>query len=157
MPAAEEAYCAKEDELREYLDTYEATHDYDEYHFDLDEIEHDPYVLISILSALHEGVFTIDQVQGDLQTLFDKQYILTETVTTETRYRTETRTDSEGNTYTVRVPHTWTICTVTLEKLRPLPCAGLHDGRGKLSLYATYMSTLGNRPVPVLRVCEQVH
>ena len=40
--AAEEAYCAKEDELREYLDTYEATHDYDEYHFDLDEIEHDP-------------------------------------------------------------------------------------------------------------------
>lgn len=60
MLAAEEAYCAKEDELREYLDTYEATHDYDEYHFDLDEIEHDPYVLISILSALHEGVFTID-------------------------------------------------------------------------------------------------
>ena len=58
MLAAEEAYCAKEDELREYLDTYEATHDYDEYHFDLDEIEHDPYVLISILPALHEGVFT---------------------------------------------------------------------------------------------------
>ena len=26
---------------------YEATHDYDEYHFDLDEIVHDPYVLIS--------------------------------------------------------------------------------------------------------------
>lgn len=45
------------------LSTYEATHDYDEYHFDLDEIEHDPYVLISILSALHEGVFTIDQVR----------------------------------------------------------------------------------------------
>ena len=63
-------------------------------------------MLISILSALHDGVFTIDQIQGDLQTLFDKQYILTETVTTETRYRTETRTDSEGNTYTVRVPYT---------------------------------------------------
>lgn len=31
--------------------------------------------------------------------LFDKQYILTETVTTETRYCTETRTDSEGNEY----------------------------------------------------------
>ena len=61
MLAAEEAYCAKEDELREYLDTYEATHDYDEYHFDLDEIEHDPYVLISILSALHEGVLILCQ------------------------------------------------------------------------------------------------
>ena len=146
MLAAEEAYCAKEDELREYLDTYEATHDYDEYQFDLDEIEHDPYVLISILSALHEGVFTIDQVQGDLQTLFDKQYILTETVTTETRYRTETRTDSEGNTYTVRVPYTWTICTVTLENFDLSHVPVYMMGEEQLSLYATYMSTLGNRP-----------
>ena len=146
MLAAEEAYCAKEDELREYLDTYEATHDYDEYHFDLDEIEHDPYVLISILSALHEGVFTIDQVQGDLQTLFDKQYILTETVTTETRYRTETRTDSEGNPYTVRVPYTWTICTVTLENFDLSHVPVYMMGEEQLSLYATYMSTLGNRP-----------
>ena len=132
--AAEEAYCAKEDELREYLDTYEATHDYDEYHFDLDEIEHDPYVLISILSALHEGVFTIDQVQGDLQTLFDKQYILTETVATETRY------DSEGD------PYTWTICTVTLENFDLSHVPVYMMGEEQLSLYATYMSTLGNRP-----------
>lgn len=146
MLAAEEAYCAKEDELREYLDTYEATHDYDEYQFDLDEIEHDPYVLISILSALHEGVFTIDQVQGDLQTLFDKQYILTETVTTETRYRTETRTDSGGNTYTVLVPYTWTICTVTLENFNLSHVPVYIMGEDQLSLYATYMSTLGNRP-----------
>ena len=146
MLAAEEAYCAKEDELREYLDTYEATHDYDEYHFDLDEIEHDPYVLISILSALHEGVFTIDQVQGDLQTLFDKQYILTETVTTETRYRTETRTDSEGNPYTVQVPYTWTICTVTLENFDLSHVPVYMMGEEQFSLYATYMSTLGNRP-----------
>ena len=146
MLAAEEAYCAKEDELREYLDTYEATHDYDEYHFDLDEIEHDPYVLVSILSALHEGVFAIDQVQGDLQTLFGKQYILTETVTTETRYRTETRTDSEGNPYTVRVPYTWTICTVTLENFDLSHVPVYMMGEDQLSLYATYMSTLGNRP-----------
>ena len=146
MLAAEQSYCAKEDELREYLDTYEATHDYDEYHFDLDEIEHDPYVLISILSALHEGVFTIDQAQGDLQTLFDKQYILTETVTTETRYRTETRTDSEGNPYTVQVPYTWYICTVTLENFDLSHVPVYMMGEEQLSLYATYMSTLGNRP-----------
>ena len=146
MLAAEEAYCAKEDELREYLDTYEATHDYDEYHFDLDEIEHDPYVLISILSALHEGVFTIDQVQGDLQTLFDKQYILTETVTTETRYRTETRTDSEGNEYEVEVPYTSYICTVTLENFNLSHVPVYMMGEEQLSLYATDMSTLGNRP-----------
>ena len=47
MLAAEAAYCALEDDLQHYLDTYESTHDYDEYHFDLDEIEHDPYVLLS--------------------------------------------------------------------------------------------------------------
>ena len=146
MLGAEAAYAQMEAELQDYLDNYEATHDYDEYHFDLDEIEHDPYVLISILSALHEGVFTIDQVQGDLQTLFDKQYILTETVTTETRYRTETRTDSEGNTYTVRVPYTWTICTVTLENFDLSHVPVYMMGEEQLSLYATYMSTLGNRP-----------
>ena len=146
MLGAEAAYCELEAELQDYLDSYESTHDYDEYHFDLDDIEHDPYVLISILSALHEGVFTIDQVQGDLQTLFDKQYILTETVTTETRYRTETRTDSEGNPYTVRVPYTWTICTVTLENFDLSHVPVYMMGEEQLSLYATYMSTLGNRP-----------
>ena len=54
MLAAEAAYSGMEAELQDYLDNYESTHDYDEYHFDLDSIEHDPYVLISILSVLHE-------------------------------------------------------------------------------------------------------
>lgn len=144
--AAESAYCAMEDELREYLETYEQTHDYDEYHFELDEIKHDPYVLLSILSALHEGAFTIDQVQGNLQMLFEKQYILTETVTTETRYRTETRTDSAGNSYTVQVPYTYSICTVKLENFNLSHVPIYMMGEHQLSLYATYMSTLGNRP-----------
>ena len=30
MLAAEAAYCALEDDLQHYLDTYESTHDYDE-------------------------------------------------------------------------------------------------------------------------------
>ena len=146
LTGAEAAYCEMEAELQEYLDTYEATHDYDEYHFDLDEIEHDPYVLLSILSALHEGVFTLDEVQGDLEMLFDKQYILTETVTTETRYRTETRTDSEGNEYEVEVPYTWYICTVTLENFDLSHVPVYIMGENQLSMYAVYMSTLGNRP-----------
>ena len=83
---AEAAYAGLEAELQTYLDTYESTHDYDEYHFDLDEIEHDPYVLISLLSALHEGEWTLSQVEGSLQMLFDRQYILTERVEVETRY-----------------------------------------------------------------------
>lgn len=60
MLGAEAQYCDMEVELQDYLDKYEATHSYDEYHFDLDEIEHDPYVLVSILSALNEGQFTLD-------------------------------------------------------------------------------------------------
>ena len=102
MLAAEAQYCALEAELQEYLDTYESTHDYDEYHFDLDDIEHDPYVLISAITALHGGEWTIDEVGGTIQMLFDKQYILTETVKVETRYRTETDTwtDENGNTHT---------------------------------------------------------
>ena len=91
MKDAEAQYCAMEAELQEYLDTYESTHYYDEYHYDLDEIEHDPYVLLSAISALHGGEWTIGEIGGTLQMLFDKQYILTETVETETRYRTETR------------------------------------------------------------------
>ena len=146
MLGAEAAYAQMEAELQDYLDNYEATHDYDEYHFDLDEIVHDPYVLISILSALHEGVFTMDEVQSELQTLFDRQYTLTETVTVEVRYRTETRTDSEGNEYDMEVPYNYYICTVTLENfdLSHLPVYLMDEEQ--LSLYAAYMSTLGNRP-----------
>ena len=145
MLGAEAQYCQMEAELQEYLDTYESTHDYDEYHFDLDAIEHDPYVLISILSAFNEGEFTLDEVQGLLQTLFDRQYILTEDVEVEVRYRTETRTDSEGNEYDVQVPYNYYICTVTLENfdLSHLPVYIMNEDQ--LSMYSAYMSTLGNR------------
>ena len=143
---AEAAYAGMEAELQNYLDTYESTHDYDEYHFDLDGIEHDPYVLISILSVLHEGEWTLSQVEGTLEMLFDRQYILTEDVVVEVRYRTETRTDSEGNDYEVEVPYNWYVCYVTLENKNlshlPLELMGEED----MARYSLYMSTLGNRP-----------
>ena len=144
--AAEAAYCALEAELQEYLDTYERTHDYDEYHYDLDEIKHDPYVLASILSALHDGAWTASEVQGTLQMLFEKQYILTETIVTEVRYRTVTRTDSEGNEYEVEVPYNYYICTVELENfnLSHIPVYIMDEET--LSKYALYMSVLGNKP-----------
>lgn len=159
MLAAEEQYCALEAELQEYLDTYENTHDYDEYHYDLDDIEHDPYVLISAISALHGGEWTIGEVGGTIQMLFDKQYILTETVTTETRYRTETRTGTTSYTdpetgetvteeyeYEVQVPYTYYICNVTLENFNLSHVPVYIMSEEQLSMYATYMATLGNRP-----------
>ena len=147
---AEAAYCALEDELQRYLDTYTRTHDYDEYHFDLDTIEHDPYVLISILTALREGAWTLEEVQGTLQMLFDHQYILTEDVVVEQRYylETDTWTDEDGNTHsdTYRVYYDYYICYVTLENfnLSHLPIYIM--GEDQLSRYALYMATLGNRP-----------
>ena len=143
---AEAAYCALEDELQRYLDTYTRTHDYDEYHFDLDTIEHDPYVLLSIVCALHEGAWTLDEVRGTLQMLFDRQYILTEDVVVEVRYRTVTRTDSEGNDYEVDVPYNYYICYVTLENFNLSHVPVYMMSEEQLSMYALYMSTLGNRP-----------
>lgn len=156
---AENAYLVMEAELQNKLDNYETLNPgYDEYRYDLDDIEHDPYVLISILSALHEGTFTIDQVQDDLAMLFEKQYILTETTQTETRYRTETRTGTRtvtdpetGETtteeyeYEVQVPYTYYIRNVKLENFNLSHVPVYIMGEDTLSMYATYMSTLGNR------------
>ena len=150
MLGAEAAYCSLEAELQHYLDTYESTHDYDEYHFDLDAIEHDPYVLVSILSAWHEGEWTLADVQPTLQMLFDRQYTLTENVVKERRYyiETDTWTDEEGNTHTdsYRVYYDYYICTVTLDNfnLSHLPIYIM--GEEKVSRYSLYMATLGNRP-----------
>lgn len=156
---AEAAYTAKEEELQRYLDNYASTHDYDEYHFDLDEISHDPYVLLSLLSAMNPDDWTASEISRMVDDLFDRQYILTEFVETETRYRTETRTDYEyvynpdtdsyewrSYTHTVQVPYEYSICTVTLENrdLSHLPVELLSGSQ--LNMYATYMATLGNRP-----------
>ena len=150
MLGAEAQYCELEAELQRYLDTYESTHDYDEYHFDLDTIEHDPYVLISMITALHQGEWTLDEVQGTLQMLFDRQYILTEDVVVETRYRaeTDTWTDADGNTHTdtYQVPYDYYICTVTLENFNLSHVPVYIMSEEQLGMYATYMATLGNRP-----------
>lgn len=159
MLAAEAAYCGMEAELQESLDNYEREHNYDEYHYTFDDIEHDPYVLISAVTALMGGQWTIDEVGDVLGMLFEKQYILTETVTTETRYRTETRTGSYIHTdpdtgesevieydYDVQVPYTYYICNVKLENFNLSHVPVYIMSQDQLSLYAMYMATLGNRP-----------
>ena len=159
MLGAEAVYCEMEIALKEYLDTYESTHDYDEYHFDLDEIEHDPYVLISILTALKGGEWTLAEMADTLILLFQEQYTLTEDAVTETRYKTETRTGTKTVTdpdtgeetevpyeYEVEVPYEYTICSVTLRNfnLSHLPVYIMDSDQ--FSSYAVYMSALGNRP-----------
>ena len=146
MLGAEAAYAGMEADLQYELDHYETLHPgHDEYRFELDEIGHDPYVLTSILPALHNGVFTLEEVQGDLAMLFEQQYTLTERVEVEIRYRTVTHTDSDGNEYEEEVPYRYSICYVTLKNadLSHLPVYLMIEKQ--LSLYAAYMQTLGNR------------
>ena len=147
MLGAEATYAGMEADLQHELDNYESLHPgYDEYRFDLDDISHDPYVLTSILSALHGGAFTLDEVQGNLAMLFEQQYTLTERVEMEIRYRTVTHTDDDGNEYEEEEPYQYFICYVTLENadLSHLPVYLMDENQ--LSLYAAYMQTLGNRP-----------
>jgi cell wall-associated NlpC family hydrolase len=151
MLGAEAAYAQKEADLQNEIDHYEQRHGgYDEYHYTLDKIGHDPYVLVSILTAWHGGEWTLDAVRDMLSTLFSKEYQLTQTVETETRYRTETHmvTDPDGTTHTEtrQVPYTYTICNVKLhnEDLSHLPISIMNEDQ--VGMYSMYMSTLGNRP-----------
>ena len=147
ITGAESAYAAMEAELQDMLNNIEREYPgYDEYRVNADEIEHDPYVLISILSALHEGVFTLDEAQSTLEMLFEKQYILTVEEEVQVRYRTETRTDSEGNEYEVEVPYNYYILHVDLENFNLSHVPVYIMGEEQLSMYAMYMSSLGNRP-----------
>ena len=125
---------AMEDELRSCLDNFERTHDYDEYHYDLDAIEHDPYVLISLLTAYQHGGWTLAEASSVLSLFFDRQYRLTEDVTTETRY------DSDGQ------PYPWSVCTVTLDNFDLAHLTAYLLDEPGLQLYAGYMANQGNRP-----------
>ena len=69
--------------------------------YDLDMIGHDPHELAAYLSAVLQG-YTRESAQAELERIFAAQYQLTLTEEVEVRYRTETRTDSEGNSYTRR-------------------------------------------------------
>ena len=157
--AAERAYAAKERELQDEMDRYEQYHPgYDEYHVDADEIWHDPYVLIAIISACFDGQeWTLDTTYPVIEKYFDLQYVVTQTVSTETRYRTEARTGTrivtdpvtgqqytETYTYDVQVPYAHNICNVKLENknLSHLPVVSM--SHHTMGMYALYMASHGN-------------
>ena len=155
MLGAEADYAALEAELQSRIDNIERDHPgYDEYRYDLDDIEHDPYVLTSILTALHLE-YTRAEVQSTLAMLFERQYTLTLTEETEVRYRTERRTgtytDAEVNThtytYTVEVPYNYYILNVTLTN-RPISSfvSELLTPE-QLEMYHVYLQTSGNKPL----------
>ena len=133
MLDAEAAYCAMEEDLQAEIDAIETDYPgYEDYHYDLDEIGHDPYVLISMLSALHDGAFTLEEIRDDLQTIFSHQYILTLSVQSELM-------EIDGRLQCGMVLY------VELENVGMdwLPSELLTEEQ--LASYAAYMSTLGSR------------
>ncbi len=157
--AAERAYLAKERELKDEMEHYAQYHPgYDEYRINADEIWHDPYVLMAIISACRNGEeWDLDSAMPIIEKYFSLQYTVTETVTTELRFlpgvETGTRTvrdpvtgetRTETYRYDVFIPYEYTICTVTLENkdLSHLPVVSM--GHEDMAMFAMYMSTHGN-------------
>lgn len=92
---AEADYLAKENELRLQLGRIETDYPgYDEYHYNLSEIGHDPYELTSYLTVMFED-YTRAEVQSELQRLFNLQYSISYDAKKEVRTRTETQTTYE--------------------------------------------------------------
>lgn len=145
--AANDDYTALETALQEQIDNIERDYpDYDEYRYDLAPIGHDPHQLASYLTALLQ-YFKADEVQGELRRVFEQQYKLTLTETVEVRYRTETRTDSEGNSYTVEVPYDYYILNVKLTNKSINTVANSLLTPEQLEMYNVYLQTKGNKPL----------
>ena len=82
--AAENAYVALENALNEQINQMKANHsDYDEFQFQIDEIGHNPYQLISYLTVKYGG-FTYAEVADEIQEIFREQYGLYTDSTRET-------------------------------------------------------------------------
>ena len=155
IDAADLAFSELEMELQKEIDSIETDYpDYDEYRYNLDAIGHDPFALISYLSAVHTE-FTAADVQGEIESLFDEMYELTLNPTTETRTRTVTKTgtrtvtnadgttSTETYTYEEEEEYTVTILEVTLTaKDLNVVVAGHMDSEQK-EIYALYNETHG--------------
>ena len=147
LVAVEADYAAKEADLQAEIDNIENSHPgYDEYRYDLDMIGHDPHELAAYLSAVLQG-YTRQSAQAELERVFDAQYQLTLTEEVEVRYRTETRTDSEGKSYTVEVPYNYYILNVTLTSKPISSVASELLTPDQLEMYQVYRATLGNKPL----------
>ncbi|MCD7882549.1 MAG: NlpC/P60 family protein [Lachnospiraceae bacterium] len=156
--AVENAYSDLETALDAQINNMESTHPgYDEYNYQIDEISHNPYQLISYLTVLY-GEFTYSQVSPELQTLFAQQYSLTVEEKIEIRTRTETRTGTTTTTdpetgetteeeyeYEVEVEYEYKILNITLVNHGLDTTVRSNMTSDEVSLYTLYNSTYGNR------------
>ncbi len=147
---AEKDYKELEEALDEQINTMEAAHPgYDEYRYQVDEITHNPYQLVSFLTVLYEE-FTYNQVKDILPELFEEQYRLTVEEITETRIRTETQTvtdplTGEETETEVEVEYEWHVLCICLTNKGFDTVARGRLTQEQAELYAAYNLTYGNR------------
>ena len=127
-------YTEMETDLQIDIDKTEENYPgYDEYRYNIGEISHNPYELMSYLTAAY-NFFTYEQVHPEVERLFAEKYQLTRTAVTETRY------DDGGNPYEWRVLQT----TLTVKRLGGSISASLPAGE-QTERYNLYLQTCGGR------------
>lgn len=159
IDAADLSFTEKEMELQNKIDRIETDYPgYDEYDYNLGAIGHDPYTLISYLSAVHTE-FTAAEMESEIQELFDAMYSLTTEEVEETRTRTVTKTgtrtvtnadgsiSTEEYEYEEEEEYIVTILRVTLT-VTPLESiiAGRMDTE-QAEIFAAYTETKGGLQV----------
>ena len=88
--AVEEYYASMEARLNAQIIRMESSHPgYDEYLYQVDEISHNPYHLISYFTTKY-GQFTFDQVKEELEEIFHQQYSISTSTSTQEITETET-------------------------------------------------------------------
>lgn len=156
--AVDEAYSEKETALQAQVDRIESTYPgYDEYRYQVDEITHDPYALISYFTAKY-GDFKASDVQREIQQLFEEQYSMSVWDEAEIRTRTETRTGTREVTdpesgevteeeyeYEVEVEYEYRILNIRVTNKGLDASASENLNADQRRYYQIYQASLGNR------------
>ena len=145
------SFSQKEMELQNTIDKIETDHPgYDEYHYNLGEIGHNPFTLIGYLSAVNTK-FTAVGVEPQVEALFNEMYTLDLVPKTEIRKREVPSTDADGNQvydadgnpvmqeeeYTVNILEV-TLVVVPLEDI-----VESHMDSNQMKAYTLYSSSYG--------------
>ena len=129
---AENAYVAMENELQQQIERIKRENpDYDEYRFQIDEISHNPYQLISYLTVKY-GDFSYSQVKRELEEIFREQYHLS----------TSSDTYTETTTHTVRVGESLGMVVTSGYCNCPICCGVWSGGPTASGVYPTSDHTL---------------
>ena len=127
--AAEEYYTGLEQDLQARINRIESDYPgYDEYRYNMAQVGHNPYELISYLTAVYMD-FKFDDIKVALDELFNSQYHLRITETTERR------TDEDGNTTDYKILNV----TLTNDGFTQTLTADQRE------LYYIYLESKGNR------------